>query len=350
MKKKNLYLHIGTHKTGSTSIQYLLKENSEKLKSEDYYYPMEGSYFYPPEASQSLLAHAILGNKPAYIGRTVIEYDSCISDVKRDIESSHCSNVIISSEHFSHAMTLEAVQKIHDLFVNLFDKITVIVYLRRQDNRIESAWGQAVKTSQSTLSFNDFYNKNISLPRWDYFSLLKNWIDIFGENFVKIRPFEKFQFFKNNLLDDFLNLIDSKLQPTNSVVRNLSPSAEFLEIMRCFTNSNIEYGTRVNLAKMINSFGVKIDQTKYTFMLPEQRKLTLEMCRESNINVARQYLKRSDGILFRDSEISDLPVYPGLNLQRFSNISHQIIVALIRAANQSSDNITLINEGKFIVK
>ena len=160
MKKKNLYLHIGTHKTGSTSIQHWLKENSEILKSENYYYPMEGSYFYPPEASPSLLAHAILGNKPAYIGRTVIDHDSCVSDIKRDIESSSCSNVIISSEHFSLAKTLEDVQKIHDLFVDLFDKITVIIYLRRQDTRIESSWGQAVKSSQSTLSFNDFYNNN----------------------------------------------------------------------------------------------------------------------------------------------------------------------------------------------
>lgn len=336
MKKKNLYLHVGTHKTGSTSIQHWLKENSEKLKSEGYYYPMEGSYFYPPEASPSLLAHAILDNKPAYIGRTIIDYNSCVSDIKRDIRSSKCSDVIISSEHFSIAMTHDAVKKIYDLFTDLFDKITVIIYLRRQDTRIESSWSQAVKSSLSNLSFNDFYNQNLSNPKWDYFKLLKPWIDIFGEKSVNIRPFEKSQFINKNLLHDFLTLIDSKIQPTTIHIRNFSPSAEYLEIMRCFSDPNTLYGPRINFAKLINLFGIEIDQTKYTLLTPDQRKFILEKYQESNANVARHYLKRTDGILFRDSEISDLPVYPGLDLKRLAYLSHQIIAGLIKIANQNS--------------
>lgn len=342
MKKKRLYLHIGTHKTGSTTIQHWLRENSEKLKSEDYYYPMEGAYFYPPEASPSLLAHAVLGNKPAYLGQTVIDYDSCVADIKRDIEASTCSNIIISSEHFSNAFTYDAVKKVHDLFVDLFDSITVIIYLRRQDARIESSWAQAVKSSLSNLSFDDFYDQNLLNPKWDYFNLLKPWIDFFGEAAIKVRPFEKSQFLNGNLLHDFLSLIDLNIRPLVQDRRNISPSAEFLEVIRCFSCSNDLYKTKVHFNKLIYTLRVKIDQTKYTFMTPDQRKFILEKYRESNSNVARYYLKRSDGTLFLDSEISDLPVYPGLDLQRFSSISHQIIFGLLKTAGQNLN----INQNK----
>jgi hypothetical protein len=285
-----------------------------------------------------LLANAVLGNKPAYLGQTVIDYDSCVADIKRDIEASTCSNVIISSEHFSHALHFDAVKKVHDLFLGLFDSIVVIIYLRRQDSRIESSWGQAIKNSLSALSFNDFYDQHLLNPKWNYFDLLNPWINIFGESNVKIRPFEKSQLFNGDLLCDFLNLIDLKIQPINQSGKNLSPPAEFLEVMRYFSNSNNQYKVKVNFAKLMYSLGVKFDQKKYTFMTPERREFIIEKYRESNANVASHYLKRPDGVLFMDSEISDLPVYPGLDFQRFSDISHQIIFGLLKTAKQNSKN------------
>ena len=37
---KTLYLHIGTHKTGSTAIQHFFKVNKEVLKTMGYTYPL----------------------------------------------------------------------------------------------------------------------------------------------------------------------------------------------------------------------------------------------------------------------------------------------------------------------
>ena len=52
---KTLYLHIGVHKTGSTSIQDFLFKNANLLENQGYFYPKGGSYFHRPSSSQSLL-------------------------------------------------------------------------------------------------------------------------------------------------------------------------------------------------------------------------------------------------------------------------------------------------------
>lgn len=117
---------------------------------------MNGSYFYTAESSQSLLAHALLNRAPKYIGNTKIDKLACIQDIRRDITNSDCKNVIILSEHFSITREISHIQKIYDTFQDLFESMTVIVYLRRQDYLLESTWSQRIKLEIIVISFDDF--------------------------------------------------------------------------------------------------------------------------------------------------------------------------------------------------
>ena len=105
---KNLYLHIGLHKTGSTSIQHYLFDNRAALLKHGWYYPCEGSYYFHGERSQSYLAHAVLDRHPDYLRHElVLNRDRCIAELQRDVSASKCENILISSEHFSYATTEE---------------------------------------------------------------------------------------------------------------------------------------------------------------------------------------------------------------------------------------------------
>ena len=44
MAKRVCYIHIGPHKTGTTSIQWFLKENRAELLKHGYFVPESGEY------------------------------------------------------------------------------------------------------------------------------------------------------------------------------------------------------------------------------------------------------------------------------------------------------------------
>ncbi len=326
-RKKHLYLHIGTNKTGSSSIQNFLIENREFLASEGYDYPTGGAYFYPPEASASLLAHAIHNVRPAYVGNVEINLDACVSDIRRDISQSAHEKIILSSEHFSKCEKLEEIRKIYEVFSDLFEKITVIIYLRRQDAWLESSWSQMVKTGAITTSFDDFLKGHSG---WNYFEIMKPWMTVFGKDNMVIRPFERMQFVQNDLTKDFLNIVGIKADIAYAEPKNVSPPLDLLEILRLFGATIPNYSERRSFYKMITSLPISVDKTKFTLFTPEKRKAFLDAHRESNKQVAKEYLSRPDGVLFYESENTSIPVYPGVNFERFSIISRQIITFLLQ--------------------
>ena len=126
---KKLFLHIGTHKTGTTSLQNFFLKNKNKLHDCGFYYPTEGSYFFKGEMSQSLLAHSLKGVRPKYIlSKEVYTKESTVSEIQYDIKNNVSNNVLVSSEHFSLFDNYQDVEAIKDTFSPFFAEIVVIVY------------------------------------------------------------------------------------------------------------------------------------------------------------------------------------------------------------------------------
>ena len=129
---KLLYLHIGMHKTATSSLQSFLLQNKEKLKNEGFYYPTEGTYYSPIEQGQHFLAHAIQGVVPDYLGKNVnFTKESCVNDIRKNISETNCNNIIVSSEHFCNVRNLGDVKTIHSVFDQVISHIKIIIYLRK---------------------------------------------------------------------------------------------------------------------------------------------------------------------------------------------------------------------------
>lgn len=345
MTKKTLYLHLGTNKTGSSAIQYFLYNNKSLLDQNDFYYPSDGTYFNLHEYSQSLLAHAVKNSRPEYLSRKVsFTKEKCIEDIKRDLEKSKASNVVVSSEHFSVGYDKQMMEQVRDIFAAFFDEIKVIIYLRRQDLYLESEYNQATKTGANTDSFDVFAAKKLERNYYDFLEMLSS---VFNHNQIIVRPFEASQLFNNDLVSDFLNTVGLNVN-TERIIKNESISVEMLEVLRTFNKNFKLIDQRKALHAFLRSAAIPFNQEKYTICPPELRKKILDKNRLNNALVAKKYLGRDDGILFHEPEVSALPFFTGITLDRFSEISSIIWSFQFQAyfKLKNAINPTLVQQSK----
>jgi len=183
-------LHIGTDKTGSTAIQKMLFWNQEFLKKKGYLYPRVGMMHYD-HANLSIA----LKNKEFHI----------FEDLKKEINSYNIKHIIFSHEGFYH-LNKEILLKFY-YFLKSLNKgdIKIILYLRRQDEMIESGMLQQMKTNEKMFDL-DALKEIFYLEHLNYFNLVKKFDEIFGKENVILRPYgKKFLPYKDSLLKDFYN-------------------------------------------------------------------------------------------------------------------------------------------------
>jgi hypothetical protein len=329
MKGKHLFLHIGTHKTGSSSIQKVMSAKRDVLAQHGFYYPADGAYYLDSEFSQSLAAHALLKRHPSYISHIKFDQEKCLAELERDINKTTLSNIIVSSEHFSLAQTVEEMQLMHDYFYSFVDSVTVIIYLRRQDLRLESSWSQRVKTGDITLSFEAYVREHMCDPVWDYYQYLNLLTNIFGKHSVIVRPFEKDQLYGQDVVCDFMRILGLRLQGKQPVKANQSPPVEQLEVLRHYGKSIDSYRQRKAFYRLIKSLPVQWDETRYSMFTPESRAAFMSIYGASNRQVASAFLDKPDQDLFLDAMAAVPPVYPGLSMDRLAEMSKQIMLNML---------------------
>lgn len=332
MAIKKLWLHIGTHKTGTTTLQNFFLKNKSNLSKSNINYPTEGSYYYKGEASQSLLSHAIRNVKPDYLPSNLIfTLEQCESDLRNDITSNPCEMALLSSEHFSHSSTIEDVIKIKKCFESYVDEIKIIIYLRRQDHLLESFYNQHSKLGLTIDAFDGWVEKKLNTAEEYLFydKKLNLFSEVFGKENIIVRIFEKGQLHPLGVIHDFMGLLGiydlSKMAQVDHL--NKSFPVEFSEIIRYSIMHYDNLDIRKSLAGLIRSVHIDgLDFARYTLFDEGLRKMVLDCFRESNRNVAKVFFQdRPDG-LFYEPEVSLLPKYPGLTSEKIALVLSQIVM------------------------
>jgi len=174
--RKQLFLHVGLHKTGTTSIQWILTTLRERLRKGGFLYPHTGA---PEWASlgQHLLAWSVVsrpeflptfnGNRAAFGAE---EREKLWSDLHAEIDSSDCQNVILSSEEFD-ILTSEEIEAVGHRFA-AYD-VTPILFLRNHADFIESAYRTTVIHSAYRQDIKAFAANQRT--RLDYADLIRDW-------------------------------------------------------------------------------------------------------------------------------------------------------------------------------
>jgi len=205
--KPELMLHIGTEKTGTTSIQEFLHINRGLLMT-------QGIAFLKSPGNRNhrnlVLALIKIEKKKAVIGwDTPDEREKSkkklLENFHNEIKSlpDHINKVIISSEHFSSLIKDKGdLFILREFFNDYFSSIKIIVYLRRQDeialSRLSTSYlfDFAAKQSDFEILRNNYY--------YNYFRLLNMWEDGFPEAVIIPRIFDRNEFIANDLINDFM--------------------------------------------------------------------------------------------------------------------------------------------------
>jgi hypothetical protein len=288
---KTLYLHIGLHRTGTSSIQRFLARNRAALEKRGIILPGNRK---EENLHHNIALEASVRNAPEIARRKFRNTIEAISSLGE--------RIVLSSEVFSDNNYIHI--EVLDELTSYFSTIRVIVYLRRGDTLIESAYNQRVKREPIFIPFSKGVWYNLI-----YTQLLGPFIQMFGKDSIVVRPFEKNQFVGRTLVSDFLSCIDvqpcdSFVIPEDTINKSLTPDA--LEYKRLLNTICTPKEARVDIAEPIIQYSTHERQTYFTdheypyLQSPLKRISLLKQCDADYALIAHKFLGRKDGRLFYD--------------------------------------------------
>ena len=234
MKRKRLILHIGMHKTGSSSVQRYFSRNRIVLRRMGVCYPRSfGSDGAPQPKHNAIFTtisheadygtpHPILGSSTAAIDAICSEIEAAPGDLG-----------VISAEGLSGERPVFA-EKMASL-AERFD-VTVVIFVRRQDHWVESFYKQMVisRDVRETRKFHEFAQAEPTRSHMNYNSIVGWWTSAFGEDRVLVEGFHP-----TGPRQPLRRLLDKaglgrtfRWLPFANARENSSPGVEAVEVVR----------------------------------------------------------------------------------------------------------------------
>ncbi len=209
-RKGTVFLHIGTEKTGTTSLQQCFYDN-KKILLEKY------QTFYPSTPGQQNHTDLALYTYEEKLGdlplRKGLSTNSEITQFKRKFEKDFLReiapyvkmgyNILLSNEHLSSrgGRELAPKERLIKVFTDLGMKIQIIVYLRPQEEFMASTYSTRIKSGGT----DDFDPLAYKKKRYDYLGMMDNWAAVVGTDNIQVGIFQSKRWKDNNLYIDFLS-------------------------------------------------------------------------------------------------------------------------------------------------
>ncbi|MDI7863971.1 hypothetical protein MRS76_18650 [Rhizobiaceae bacterium n13] len=207
-------LHIGANKTGTTSIQKTLMSNASQLKKQGFLYPRSGRSF-PPKVfdRHAGLRMAVLpvDVDPRGLAATVnLTTEEKRAVYRKDFIEAFDLELLANKDMRYTVVSDEALFLFSDdltaqgMFAFLkerFQRTKVIVYLRRPDLYVASAYSQFVKMGGCD-DFETFVESSLQGPK--YFDLLQPWRTVFGKENIEVACFDRRFLRGGDAVADFL--------------------------------------------------------------------------------------------------------------------------------------------------
>lgn len=326
--KKQLFLHIGGPKTGTTTLQIFLAKNRDALRAKGFGYPGTAD------------AHwGICANLPEHTAEGIRSRpNTFIRRCLREIGRSSCHTHIMSAECLSGLGTM--AKKLREIIPETLP-VTVVYYARRQDSLIESWYNQKVKSSHFRLSRRldrGFFTTACFMNQFDHSLVIGPWAEAFGREHVVVRCFEKQQMTNGDIIDDFSEI--AGLAADGSLHRpprdmNVSLDLRHMEFIRLCNRALTDIPEINDLFTDIGLLRSRCfsNQQRRHLLSPEMRTEILEYYEESNRAMAREFLGRPDGRLFLEplpDPAEPFEPFPGLTVPETALIFEEILRGLDR--------------------
>ena len=207
-----LLLHIGTAKTGTTSIQNFLKRNIDQLKRNGVYVPQT-----PMAGNGNHRWIPLLANNNDFSDEFVVSQNfNSEEDRKQKISKKRkqfidecqsatnaCNTIILSSEHIhSRLMTPEEIKRLHNLVKEVAHEIVVVIYIRDPLKTAVSLLSTAIKFGSTS--------RTLPSPSAEFFNYICNhgqtislWEECFPGAKIAVRRFDRSYLVKGDVVIDF---------------------------------------------------------------------------------------------------------------------------------------------------
>src|SRR5262245_22122866 len=154
-------IHIGLHKTGSTTIQNMLAAEEGNLRGLGLYLPKAGRN--GSAAAHHLLAWE-LNRRPGFAGSRYFD------ELAREIAAAGSPDrIILSSEDFSTRIhSPQAMTRLRKRIRRLGYRLRILAYVRPQETAVHSMYTQRSKMLRVDSDFNSFWRQAIGGLRFDY--------------------------------------------------------------------------------------------------------------------------------------------------------------------------------------
>jgi len=242
---KTIYLHIGTPKTGTTSIQEYLIANELKLHANGYLVPRSsrinnGSHIcltnYALDVERECRLRLVCNT---HTHEDILKFRKKIfGKLRQEIREYPGECVILSDEHCYRRLVNESeFTRLKQLFEGLYNQLKVIIYIREQSDMFCSNYSTSLKNNNKEVIGNlakfsrtDYLNYNQTIKKWE---------TIFGIENIILRIFDRDKMHKNDVVSDFCHMLNIPRYDHNPVFRNISLNAKQCEFLRIV---NIGFG------------------------------------------------------------------------------------------------------------
>lgn len=296
--KRTLYLHIGSPRTATTSIQRFMVRNFDNLLAQGCLYPYR------------VARHFQLFNRLFNGSRTI---DEVAADFNKrgDEKNVEITRFVISDEDTCMQRDLSILQRFREHF-----DVKIVFAIRRQDLWLESWYLQNVKwqwnPDLSHSTFEEFLERRSDCHWLHYDHYVQHLEDLFGAENILLSVFEKEQQ-PNGPVVDFCSLIGLDMLTQADAVphTNSSMSAVMAEFTRHLPLDKFDYPERELLRRALETvdrvgLGHKGKHIEH-LMPPTQREEILAEYTEGNNALAQRYFKR-DNLFLHPLPAEDAPL------------------------------------------
>lgn len=291
-KGKHVFIHIGFMKTGTSAIQSFLKSNDKFLQENNFYFPSIN------QDVMNYLGFSLLDDIPPLIHQKLnINKEQLYENLIKEINHSKQDNIILSTEAYYLITTdsflgSEAPSRLFNLFKNQHYTFTIIAFIRRQDEYLESQYNQHVKTH----NFWDLYSKDIMTfyeekkELFKYNLIIDRWAKVFGEENLIVKVYDK----RQNSVELFCNILKINLKTVvfNNDNVNKKLNSKSLEFMRIANKYGIDKSTankNYTLVKLIDDVLDKEDVSDALLSNKNSNNVLRDFYNE-NVSLSNKYL------------------------------------------------------------
>ena len=208
MPRPRLLLHIGTHKTATSTLQLLMSQQRANLANQGFCYPRTDREPLPNRSKHAFFRRVVTKGGPSV--------ETMHGLLVTEFAASGCHTLVLSDEGLAEFPPHRDLDTL-SIFARDFD-IEVICYLRRQDYFVESLWNQRCKTGKQTLPIAAYVELPDVIRYMTYISILERW-RAYGK--VTALGFETAR--ESGIVESFAAVTGMAL-PEPEKIRNITPS------------------------------------------------------------------------------------------------------------------------------